>query len=119
MLITRSCVCRPARAAGDCASITPTSATKGAYVTPTRPCSTDQEPLPERAAREAPPGVELVRAVAGLRAVAGPGIDPQDAHVAAEREHRKLVLGLAQLHADERPPVAEREADHLDVEQLR
>ena len=42
----------------------------------------------------------------------------EDSYVAAEREHADLVLGLAERDADERPAVAEREAQHLDVQEL-
>ncbi len=45
-------------------------------------------------------------------------VDAEDPHVPADREHRDLVLGLAELSAHQRPAVAEREPEDLDVQEL-
>src|SRR6185503_19005509 len=46
-------------------------------------------------------------------------LDPEDPDVPSEWKSSNLVLGLAQLEADQRAAVADRESQHLDVEQLR
>ena len=77
-----------------------------------RPGEHDHESLPERARREAAAGIALV--VGGFVLT----LDPEDAHVAADRKGADLVLGVAELDAEQRPAVADREPEDLDVEKL-
>ena len=72
----------------------------------------DHEALPQRTAREAAPGVGALPFV-----VAGPSI-AEDPHVAAEREHAIWYSVSPSLTRTSGPPVAEREPQDLDVEQL-
>jgi hypothetical protein len=71
----------------------------------------DDEPLPQWTPGEAAAGIGTARG--------GIGLDPENADVTADRERADLVLGLAELEPHQRPAVAQREPEHLDVEQFR
>src|SRR5690606_26591103 len=68
------------------------------------------EPLPQGLGRERAAALTLAHLVAGIFA--------EDLHVAAEGDDAEAILGLAAAQADEGAAEADREAQHLEVEEL-